>query len=910
MIHKTKNLQLISKKLTIMFIGITALSFGIIQSPVFAAGSTFTVTSTLDTSDSSAGDTICDDGAGNCTLRAAIEEVNSLSGSSSGPFIINFNIPGQGSSQQVITLNSPLPNISSNTTIDASTDQIANGGSPNGTTCGDLWGVGGAHIDPVWKIKITASGAPVNWVGITIGNTATNVKIRGLQMTGFYSGNQGSVPALDVDGSSAVITCNYFTVNGKNVRVHGSNHMIGGPSVGDGNVFNGNQQNESLPMLNTTNVTVQGNFFGTNPSGTATSINAVGVASERGINLESAIGTHVGGTVFGQGNLFSGNTDGINLTSSPDSLTTPTSNTIIEGNYFGTDVTGTIALGNTNTGISVKFATNTLIGGTTTGSRNVIAGTTGLTSGISIRENATTTTVKGNYIGTDKTGNSPLGSNFGVMFQDGAQDNIVGGTTIADRNIISGNAVGVQFLSLGGGTISRNTVLGNYIGVGADGTTSVPNTNYGISLVGQTVANNVIGGTTAGSGNKIANNGKSEISTFDPIPGFGFPHSAAGSGNAFIGNSITNNGGIGIDLSTDYYPTVDASLPTQNDTSDPDMGPNDMQNYPVLTSVTTGASTTVSGTINSIANKQYRVEFFSNTAVDASGYGEGQEYLGSKIVTTDSAGDATFTATGLAPTSQGSIITSTASQMIDDGSGGYYYSTSEFSAPAPTPVSYTLTYTAGQNGSITGTLSQTVVSGSNGTTVTAVPNAGYVFEKWSDNSTTNPRTDTNVTGNISVTASFKQMMVAANNYTSSGYSPRLDTRLCQDTKAVNYLQNLPCTYKEFANAKDILTKGNLCEAKLIIHDFMKEGDRDKKHSSYNKKTITEVNLLQAHINRILRAEYEQAAGPVDGIFGPLTKQGVKRIQHVLDSVFNLDLGPTGVDGIVGPFTRDAINHSC
>lgn len=211
---------------------------------------------------------------------------------------------------------------------------------------------------------------------------------------------------------------------------------------------------------------------------------------------------------------------------------------------------------------------------------------------------------------------------------------------------------------------------------------------------------------------------------------------------------------------------------------------------------------------------------------------------------------------------------------------------------------------------ITGTLSQAVVSGSDGTTVTAVPNLGYEFEKWSDNSTTNPRTDTNVMGNISVTASFKQTMVVTNHYTSGGYSPRLDTRLCQDTKAVNYLQNLPCTYKEFANAKDVLAKGNLCEPKLIIHDFMKEGDRDKKYSSYNKKTITEVNILQAHINRILRAEYEQAAGPVDGIFGPLTKQGVKRIQHVLDSIFNLDLGPTGVDGIVGPFTREAINHSC
>src|SRR5213594_4263265 len=73
---------------------------------------------------------------------------------------------------------------------------------------------------------------------------------------------------------------------------------------------------------------------------------------------------------------------------------------------------------------------------------------------------------------------------------------------------------------------------------------------------------------------------------------------------------------------------------------------------------------------------------------------------------------------------------------------------------------YTLTYTAGANGSITGTSPQTVNHGSDGTAVTAVPNTGYHFVKWSDDSTANPRTDTNVTANISVTANF-----AINTYT-------------------------------------------------------------------------------------------------------------------------------------------------
>src|SRR4029077_19487017 len=73
---------------------------------------------------------------------------------------------------------------------------------------------------------------------------------------------------------------------------------------------------------------------------------------------------------------------------------------------------------------------------------------------------------------------------------------------------------------------------------------------------------------------------------------------------------------------------------------------------------------------------------------------------------------------------------------------------------------YTLTYTAGANGSISGTSPQTVNHGANGTPVTAVPNTGYHFINWSDASTANPRTDTNVTANVNVTANF-----AINTYT-------------------------------------------------------------------------------------------------------------------------------------------------
>ncbi|MCX7086850.1 MAG: DUF1566 domain-containing protein, partial [Methylococcales bacterium] len=68
--------------------------------------------------------------------------------------------------------------------------------------------------------------------------------------------------------------------------------------------------------------------------------------------------------------------------------------------------------------------------------------------------------------------------------------------------------------------------------------------------------------------------------------------------------------------------------------------------------------------------------------------------------------------------------------------------------------SYSLAYTAGSNGSLTGSASQTVNHGVSGTAVTAVPASGYHFVSWSDSVSTASRTDSNVTGNITVSASF------------------------------------------------------------------------------------------------------------------------------------------------------------
>jgi hypothetical protein len=175
-------------------------------------------------------------------------------------------------------------------------------------------------------------------------------------------------------------------------------------------------------------------------------------------------------------------------------------------------------------------------------------------------------------------------------------------------------------------TAGGNTITGNYIGRSATGTLAIGNNGDGIMVSG--ADNNTIGGTIASAGNTIANN-----------PGNGVTVDATSTGDLIEGNSIFSNGGLGIDLSDNGV--------TLNDAGDGDSGGNDQKNFPVITSATTtGTQLTVSGTYNSLAvARTYRIEFFANTTADPSGYGEGETYLGFTNVTTNSAGNAAFSAT-------------------------------------------------------------------------------------------------------------------------------------------------------------------------------------------------------------------------------------------------------------------------
>ena len=170
-------------------------------------------------------------------------------------------------------------------------------------------------------------------------------------------------------------------------------------------------------------------------------------------------------------------------------------------------------------------------------------------------------------------------------------------------------------------------MAGNYIGVNVSGSSPLGNSGAGVHVAD--ASENTIGGAAVGAGNTIAFNGLAGVRV------------ESGVDNAVLGNSIFSNGGLGIDLGGDGV--------TPNDPGDSD----GIQNYPVLTSaveyspgsVSTNfvAAATISGTLSSGANTVYHLEFFANSGLDDSGYGEGQRYLGSTEVTTDESGNASFT---------------------------------------------------------------------------------------------------------------------------------------------------------------------------------------------------------------------------------------------------------------------------
>jgi hypothetical protein len=370
-----------------------------------------------------------------------------------------------------------------------------------------------------------------------------------------------------------------------------------------------------------------------------------------------------------------------------DNISISADNVTVVGNFLGTHAAGIFGLPNATGGFGVRVsppAANATIGGPNPADRNLISGNA---QGSVILPFPSTTghLIQGNYIGTEITGGSALNtfssSTIGLANIGGA--NVLG-------NIISG--------SLGGGVLlfDNNVFQGNLVGTQRDGTSGLSNGNFGVSING---SGSTIGGSGAGQGNVIAFNANNGI---DFLLG--------SQNNRISQNSIHSNAALGISL-------VHSGTPFANDLGDGDTVPgNHGQNYPVIVSAPIAAGTsTITGTINSNANTPLHLEFFSSVACDASGFGEGQTFIGAIDVLTDGSGNASFGPQGFAVPAGQNIITSTAtsaagdtsefSQCLVAGPGPGASSTALVSSLNPSLVGQSVTFTATVTGaSPTGTI--------------------------------------------------------------------------------------------------------------------------------------------------------------------------------------------------------------
>jgi len=348
----------------------------------------------------------------------------------------------------------------------------------------------------------------------------------------------------------------------------------------------------------------------------------------------------IGGMEPGEGNVISSvRIDG------------PAANNLVVGNIVtdGIDIRG--------------GATGNRIGGTTPAERNVISGA-GTFSGegcplgeqISI-ENSDGNVIEGNYIGTTPDGLASEGQmgNDGIEIRDPSntvvRNNLIGGILVVGSNHCNGDRFGTAILVHGA---SAGTVIqGNSIGTDINGIGPITS-RAGISV--QNWQNNTPSGTL------IASN----VMAFSETNGVTVGPSVVGV--TLSENAIFENGGAGIDLVLDG---------------------NGGQAAPALSTVSTDdVSVTISGTLSGSPNGTHRLEFFGSAVCDGSGAGEGEQFLGSEVVTTNSDGSASFELTLPAVVLAGQVVTATATDLVTGNTSAFSICATATQAvcSAPPPV--------------------------------------------------------------------------------------------------------------------------------------------------------------------------------------------------------------------------------
>lgn len=568
---------------------ILALAIALLPQTVLAA--TYTVTNTADS------------GAG--SLRQAITDANGTPGVAD---TVAFNIPGAG--VHTITPATGLPIITDAVTIDG-------------------------YTQPGSSANTNGAGLPDNSVHL--------IELNGTNSSGgIFQG------ALILQGSFA------FTLRGLVINR--------APSAG--------------VQIISANGAIVGCIIGLDPTGLVKLPNV-----SLGIGADSTGLLLIGGVLPAERNIISGNGYAIGF-----GCTSGVGGTghFIQGNFIGTDATGAAAAGN-NSGISLCYGTtNVTIGGVTAAARNVISGNNGGAVNISSSFCVTCVTgtlVQGNYIGTDLTGTLPLG-NAG----SGVGSNTIGNDVI--DNVISANT-GSGIVVNSGTPADGSLIQGNRIGTDASGLLPLGNAGWGITVIGGGIQ---IGGTGPGQGNVIAFNGGTSS---------GGIRIENGATNAIRANSIHDNIRLGIDLGNDGA--------TPNDEGDGDAGQNDLQNFPVLMSVTAGLAeapvggTRIQGRLHSSPSGSFDLDFFSNDACVRSpkDFLEGRTYLGSGVATTDAFGEGPFDITvsvGIAPGERVSVTATNAAGSTSEFSQRMPFSITPASGPSAGGTNVTIAGTDFEDG--------------------------------------------------------------------------------------------------------------------------------------------------------------------------------------------------------------------
>ena len=257
---------------------------------------------------------------------------------------------------------------------------------------------------------------------------------------------------------------------------------------------------------------IAGNYLGTDITGTS-----IPGPQMFGIQVRSP-NNRIGGLEPGEGNLASGNQyDGISL------LGAGAVGNVIAGNTVGLDAPGRAVLTNGHKGISLEGGTS----GTRV-ERNVVANS-GISSAIMVSDWGTSFNVLvGNHVNTDSEGRRGLGNSNGVSL-NGTSYNSLGGANPGDGNVIAGG------VAMSGGGATGNLIRGNSLGTDESGG-PLPVQGRGVwAFAG--VRRLIIGGATAGEGNRISNHSQEGIRLDAGVDGVWI-----------AGNRITDNGSHGIDL--------------------------------------------------------------------------------------------------------------------------------------------------------------------------------------------------------------------------------------------------------------------------------------------------------------------------------------------------------------------------